>query len=228
MFDATAARTVATADFEKTTNLFAAELEDRITGLTMTERQELMNNLLNVVRSNDTAKAFAEGTYSQAKANDGSNAKALGAGKTVEEESLEALLSSPLLEQGQKAALLRIVAKPGDPTRIKVETDGTPSEIKRLQAEVTSLTKERDDAKQELDNERDEAKPGSLAAKAKTGGAIPSDAVKKADVRSKAEEAKVALTKLRASKVNPSDRVIPETEADKAIKAIDTLVTLVK
>lgn len=226
MFNATAARAVADHDFEKSTDLFAAELEDRLSGLSMTERTELMKNLLAVVTSTDTTKAFAGGTYSQAKANDGSAAKAVGSSSVdPEREALTTLVNSPILSTGQKHAIQRVLADSKDSGHIRVESDGTPSELKKLQGEVTNLTADVNSAKKELADERDDSKSGSLAAKLKA--AAPAGTVDKAKVKTELTAAKDALSK--PENAVRSDRwVLRKDDLGKATKAIDDALNLVK
>lgn len=232
MFSATAARAVADHEFEKTTDLFALELEDRIKSLSTTERTDLMNNLLAVVNNTDATKAFAGGTYSQAKANDGSAAKALG-GSSVdpEREALTTLVNSPVLSTGQKQAIKRVLAEPKDPGHIRVESDGTPSEVKTLQGEVTNLTADANNAKKELADERDDSKSGSLAAKLKAAGA-PAGTVDKAKVKTEADKIKAALDKSKAKvgffNGKPNGHQIDEADFKTATKAAEDIVNLVK
>lgn len=225
MFNATNARTAVASAIEADSDLFAAELEDRFEKMSISEQQALMRKLREVVSDQASAAAFAQGVYAQTK--DGSAANALGTGSTpTEDETKKALalvLGSPHIDTGVKH-LLRRAFDQAAPDHIPVEPDGTPSEIKNLQKQVQNLTKECDKAKTELDDERDDAKPGSLAHRlaATSGGALDTLT---ADVRTRAEAAKAAIDSATdtiggAKKLGKSSHGVAE-------RAIDEIIDLV-
>lgn len=231
MFNASAARLSADDEFEKATDLFAAELEDRTSGLTLTERKQLITNLLAVLSDDNATKTFVAGTYAQAKANNGSPAQALGSsGSDPERDALQVLVSSPMVSTGQKHALQRVLADPKDPGHLRVEADGTPAEVKKLQGEVTNLTSDANKAKQELADERDESKTGSLAAKLKaasSGTSTPgADFVKKSELKGLVATVKKTLDHQPGRWSRTVD--IPKAEFEKAQEAAKDLADKVK
>lgn len=176
MFNASNGRQVITDKIDGLTDRFAAEFEDRMTGLSLTQQENLVNRLLEVVSNKDTTSAFVAGTYAQN--SQGQPAAALGTGSgerqpATEQEALAFLLASGSLPSGVKQALKRLLY-PQDPAHIRVGADGTPEEVGHLRQQLASK-----DA--ELREERDPAKVGSLAHK--LAAAAPTNLVKKADVR---------------------------------------------
>lgn len=237
MFNAAASRAASDTEIEKISDDIAAEFEDRKRNLTTTEFKQLAKSLLELLGDENATKTFVAGTYAQAKASNGAPAQALGSsGSNPERDALQVLVNSPVILTGQKHALQRVLADPADARHLRVEADGTPSEIKTLKTEVANLTKDRDQANQdrdkaqkELADERDETKSGSLAAKAKaaSGGAPAADFVKKSEVKGELEAAKSALSNPKDGVIRTS-KVLKEADLNKAVAAIDKALGKVK
>lgn len=229
MFNATNARTAVASAIEADSDLFAAELEDRFKSMPLSEQQALMRKLREVVSDPNSAAEFAAGNYSQNGQAQQTPPPALGAGTAspTEDETKKALglvLNSTHVDVGFKH-LLRRGFDQAAPDHIKVESDGTPTEIKGLQKQVKDLTKERDDGKDKLDKERDPAETGSLAhqlAAAQAGGSL--DALKQ-DVKSHAEAAKTALD--QASDTLGGGKKLGKPSFDTASQAVDEVINLV-
>ncbi len=126
-------------------------------------------------------------------------------------EMFETLAKLPDEEQRKARALgaLRIIEED-----IKVNKDGTPEEVARLRTQVTTIEGERDQAKKDLANERDESVSGSLAAKLKNASTppAPADMVKKADLVSVVDGLGKTIvgekTSLGSTKVTGHDDVV--------------------
>ena len=93
--------------------------------------------------------------------------------------ALQALLRSDELSSGQKNLLQRVLI-PSHPQAIEVDNNGTPSEVGRLQGEVSTLTSDKTSLQQQLDN-RPAAAPTA------------DNVVPKAAVKAEAEKVKAAL-----------------------------------
>jgi hypothetical protein len=191
MFNAGNGRSSADDEFEKQTDQFAAELEDRLKNRSLSERRQLMDQLLAVVGNDDNTSSFAAGTYAQNSS--GQPAQALGSGSSGSgtvpadlQQALQVIGSDSRVTHGMMNAVGRILSDPTDAGHIRVEPDGTPTELKNTKTE-------RDDAKTELKNERDENHSGSLAEqlkaeKAKAKPAPAAGTVAKADVKPLVDE----------------------------------------
>ena len=163
MFDATAGRQAITNKIDQMTDRFAAEFEDRMSDLSMSEREALVAQLLQVMSGTDSARNFATNSAGQPAAQ-------LGAGTTTAtpnsgsnaQEGLQAILNDGTVDPGIKLALRRLLT-PGDPEHIPVGRDGTPSELVAARRERDQARTERDTARVELTNERDVNRNGSLA-----------------------------------------------------------------
>lgn len=147
MFDATAGRNATIKKIELDTNRFAAEVEDRMSDLSLSEQEALVKKLLEVVSSVDSARNFTVGQTAR---------RALGTGQyTDAQEGLQAILNDSSVDLGTKQALRRLLTL-ADHDHIAVSSDGTPSEL-------IATRHERDAAQRELENERDATHNGSLA-----------------------------------------------------------------
>ncbi len=181
---------------------FVADLEDSLDGLSRTEQIQLFDRLSAVVGSKDSFTAFVNGTYAQDST--GSPAKELIVGsstKSPESTVLDTVMASPALPDGVKMAFSRMIT-PGVSDYIKTEPDGTPTEIISLRKEVVTVTNQRDTAMDDLLNEKDPNKSGSMAAQlkeAQEASATPADMVKKDDLKPLIEEAKTAASDLTTS-----------------------------
>lgn len=201
MFNATTGRQASTAKIEARSDRIAANLEDRLTELSLDDREALMDRLDAVVASTDTTKSFVAGTYAQNSS--GQPAQALGSGNTgstggsqppTEQEALDALMNSPRLSGGIKNALRRIL-NPRDPEVIAVDNDGTPSDVAALTTELRrersdttagSLAHKAKEAERKLTEERDPNKTGSLAkqlADAQAAVAVPAGMLPQAEMQ---------------------------------------------
>lgn len=163
--DTAAARATHATELNDKANSFFMELEDRLSAMTAAEQSALLNHLTAVVASKDATMAFTAGQYAQQ--NNGQPAAALGAGTAApsaadETAALGVLMGSPLIDNGVKQALRRLL-NPSDPNPLMVEADGTPSELVATRNERDTAKTERDAARQALQDEKDPSKPGSLA-----------------------------------------------------------------
>lgn len=122
---------------------------------------------------------------------------ALGAGPSgstaqIDDMSaLQHLWTSTTLDPGVQNALKRLFAPNGDPTRMEVKPDGTPVVVDSLQNEVRTKETARATLETELNDERNENKSGSLAAKLKAATAAPATpagSVDKATLKTKVEQ----------------------------------------
>lgn len=211
MFNANNARTTVQGVIEADSDLFAAELEDRFEGMSLTDQQALMRKLREVVADPASVSAFVAGTYAQDSS--GNPARALGSGSAGsiadENAALQVIMASSNVPTGVKAAIVRIIT-PSDPAHIQVEDDGTPKALRAAE-------RERDQAKQALQDEKDPTKSGSLAkqlADAQAAVATPADMVVKATIKPLAEAAKAA-----ADAVKPSMAGGAASKADAQAKA---------
>jgi hypothetical protein len=187
--DTDAARTAHVSALNDKANAFVMELEDRLDGMTTTEQSSLLDRLAAVVSDKDSTAAFTAGIYAQQ--SNGQPAAQLGAGSSSanpEDDALQVIMASTRVPQGVKAAIVRVIT-PSDPAFIDVESDGTPKAFRAAERERDAVKTERDEARQELQDERDPNKSGSLAkqlaaaqAAATAGGLDPTkvDAVKTA------------------------------------------------
>ncbi len=156
MFDATAGRQAITNKIDQMTDRFAAEFEDRMSDLSMSEREALVAQLLQVMSGTDSARNFATNSAGQpaAQLGTGTTTATPNSGSNAQ-EGLQAILNDGTVDPGIKLALRRLLT-PGDPEHIPVGRDGTPSEL-------VAAKRERDAARVELTNERDVNRNGSLA-----------------------------------------------------------------
>ncbi|MEO5691051.1 MAG: hypothetical protein ABIQ64_02595 [Candidatus Saccharimonadales bacterium] len=203
--DTDSVRTAHTTTVKDKASTFWANLEDSLDGLGRSEQIQLFDRLNAVVGTKDSFTAFVNGTYAQDST--GSPAKAIGAGtstKSPEESALDTIMASPSVPDGVKMAIQRIIT-PGPPDYIKVENDGTPSEIVSLRKQVTDLTNQRDTTMSNLLDEKDPTKKGSLAEQlqeAKATPATPADMVKKDDILPLVDELKASANKLSSSRTS--------------------------
>ena len=170
MFDATKGQQAVTDQVETRSDEFAARFNE----LKPRQQLTLLEQFNQLLDSPDQVSAFQAGTYAQNSA--GQPAAQLGTGTTTAtptssnaQEGLQAILDDNNVDSGIKQALKRLLT-PRDPAHIPVGRDGTPSEIvttKRelatARAERDQLEAERDTAREELTNERDVNRNGSLA-----------------------------------------------------------------
>ena len=180
-----------------------AELEDRLEGMTSTERTALLDRLHAVLSDPDATADFSRGTYAQDSS--GNPARALGSGSAGsiadENAALQVIMASSNVPAGVKAAIVRIIT-PSDPAHIQVEDDGTPKALRAAERERDTAKTERDQAKQALQDEKDPTKSGSLAkqlADAQAAVATPADMVAKATIKPLAEAAKAAADAVKPS-----------------------------
>lgn len=193
MFNATNARTTVQQSIEADSDLFAAELEDRFQGMSLTDQQALMRKLREIVSDPSSVNAFVAGTFAQQSS--GQPAAALPGGSTPTpndlQDALDTIMSAPGATDGQKAALKRIFFPGRD--HLDVEDDGTPKALNAAKEEARK-------AKEELQNEKDENKPNSLAKQLKDAQAqtaTPADMVRKSEVKTLADEAKTAVDAIK-------------------------------
>ena len=203
--DTDAARTAHVSALNDKANAFVMELEDRLDGMTTTEQSSLLDRLAAVVSDKDSTAAFTAGIYAQQ--SNGQPAAQLGAGSSSanpEDDALQVIMASTRVPQGVKAAIVRVIT-PSDPAFIDVESDGTPKAFRAAERERDVVKTERDEARQELQDERDPNKSGSLAkqladvtaerdAARAAGGSFPDD------VKGRRKAAKEAW----ARKTNPA------------------------
>lgn len=150
------------------------------------------------------------------------------------QEALDSMMNSPLLSSGVKNALRRLL-NPHDPQVIAVESDGTPVEVKALSNELRDERNENKSgtlanklkvSETKLADEQDESKPGSLAGKLKAAKAVPATpagTVAKADVKSELDKVKAAADDLDTSMM--SSKIDGLTELEQAIKDAEQLVS---
>lgn len=194
MFNADAGRQASTQKIDQLTNRFAAEFEDRMMDLSMSEQEALVERLVEVMSGLDTARGFATNSAGQPAAQLGSGPSA----PPSEQEALDVLFNSPALSDGVKNALRRIL-NPRDPQVIAVENDGTPSELASTRTQRDRMESERDDARSRLAEEQDANRNGSLAhrlAAAQAAAATPADAVTKATMLPLVEAIEQAASQL--------------------------------
>lgn len=160
MFDATAGRQAITNKIDQMTDRFAAEFEDRMSDLSMSEREALVAQLLQVMSGTDSARNFATNSAGQPAAQLGTGSPSSNPGNA--QEGLQAILGDSSVDPGIKLALKRLLT-PGDPDHIPVGRDGTPSELVAAKRERDQAKAELDAARVELTNERDVNRNGSLA-----------------------------------------------------------------
>ncbi|MDB5165349.1 MAG: hypothetical protein JWM00_239 [Candidatus Saccharibacteria bacterium] len=191
MFDADKGRTAVDKKIDGLTDRLAAEFEDRMNSLSMTQQEQLVEQLLAVMSDNGLAASFAAGTYAQNSA--GQPAAQLGAGAAPTpndlQQSLNVILAAPGVTDGQKAAMTRIFF--GGPDHIAVEDDGTPKELISTRNQRDTEKRSRETAERSLAEERDPNKAGSLAkqlAAAQATPATPADMIPRADVKSVLED----------------------------------------
>jgi len=229
MFDATAGRQASTDKIETRSNRIAANLEDRLKELSLDDQEALMDRLDAVVASTDTTKSFVAGTYAQDSS--GQPARALGSGSSTGsptpndlQEALNVIMAAPAATDGQKAAMTRIFF-PG-PDHINVESDGTPSELVSTRTQRDNEKTAKEAAVQQLADERDPNKNGSLAkqlADAQATPTAPVGMVAKADIKTAAEE---ALAKVKAVKVSAlKGGAASKAEAEAATQAVIDLAS---
>lgn len=227
MFNATNARTAVQQSIEAESDLFAAELEDRFTGMSLTDQQALMRRLREVVADPNSVNAFVAGTFAQQSSGQPAAALPSGSGPSAnpEDDALQVIMASTRVPQGVKAAILRLIT-PSDPAFIDVEPDGTPKALKAAERERDAAKTERDQAKQELQNEKDPNKSGSLAkqlADAQAQAATPADMVRKADVKTLADEAKTAVDAIKPAMTGGA--AAAKTDALAKVDAVITKVS---
>lgn len=201
MFDAEKGRTTVDKMIDGLTDRLAAEFEDRMNSLSMTQQEQLVEQLLAVMRDNNLAVSFAAGTYAQNSA--GQPAAALGAGAAPTpndlQEALNVILAAPGATVGQKAAMTRIFF--GGADHIEVEDDGTPKELISTRTQRDTEKRAKDAAERSLNEERDPNKANSLAAQlaaAMARPATPADMVPKTDVKSVLEDIQQHAINLKA------------------------------
>lgn len=229
MFDATKGNAASEARIETMSDSFAADVMDFLTDTSISrhDKELLLERLSAVVADREEAKDFARNSSGQP-------AQQLGSGKSqtpTDEETRQALgvILASSMPNGFKQ-LLRRGYDQTTPDHIKVEDDGTPSELKDARAEVTKVTKERDNAKQELKDEQDPKNTGSLAhkldqEKSKAGTSLSADLVEKAKVKTELDKLAPELMKLK----NPSGGLLgksgdPKLKAQNALSAAASLV----
>jgi len=194
MFDANAGRQVSTQKIDQLTNRFAAEFEDRMKDLSMSEQEALVEKLVEVMSGLDTARSFATNSAGQP-------AAALGSGSSTGtptpndlQEALNVIMAAPAATDGQKAAMTRIFF-PG-PDHINVESDGTPSELVSTRTQRENERTAKETAVQQLADERDPNKNGSLAKQLADAQATPANVVAKATVLPLVEAVEQAASQL--------------------------------
>lgn len=226
MFNATNARASAHARLEQLTDRFAAEWEDRSVDMTMNEREQLWQKLLDVISDPTATKAFT--SEQNAQTTNGQPA-ALGAGSSGQpieaNEAFQAIMANNSVDQGVKHALRRVLI-PNDPDHIPVGRDGTPSELVAARQERDRAKAERDDAQAELANERDANRAGSLArqlADAQAEAAVPAEMIRKDAAQSLIAAVKTAADQLKTSMLSSHIDGIDELNA--AIDAANTAVS---
>lgn len=203
--DTDAARTAHVSALNDKANAFVMELEDRLDGMTTTEQSSLLDRLAAVVSDKDSTAAFTAGIYAQQ--SNGQPAAQLGAGSSSanpEDDALQVIMASTRVPQGVKAAIVRVIT-PSDPAFIDVESDGTPKAFRAAERERDAVKTERDEARQELQDERDPNKSGSLAkqlataqAAAAAGGGLDQAEVDAAKAALNTAEIEFAKRKPRA------------------------------
>lgn len=208
MFNATDARIRIASIIEADSDLFAAELEDRFAGMSLTDKQTLMRKLRDLIADPNSTAAFVQGTYAQN--SQGQPAAAIGTGQqppTNEQEALAFLLNSGSLPSGVKQALKRLL-NPQDPAHIRVWADGTPEEVSNLRQQVADLTGQ-------LAAERDPAVAGSLKQRlaAATAAANPSNCVRKDAVKTALDAVKTALDAVKTSALSSRIEGLEEAKA---------------
>lgn len=199
MFDSTKGRAASTKKLDGMTDRFAAEFEDRMSDLSMTQQEQLLEQLLAVMGDTDATSSFAAGTYAQDSS--GAPAKALGSSGTVsdDDEALQVIMASSKVPAGVKAAILRIIT-PSDPGFIDVEADGTPKELVATRKERDNAKTAQKAAEDKLSEEQDENHAGSLAQQLKDAKAAPApaaDSVKKSDMKASLEDLKTDVEALK-------------------------------
>jgi len=200
MFDATAGRQASTQKIDQLTDRFAAEFEDRMKDLSMSEQETLVEKLVDVVSGLDAARSFATNAAGQP-------AAALGTGgaqqfdptQITAQQALTALATheprlGPVL---QRMALG--LQSPNTPGALVVNQNGEFAELDAARREVADKERERADAVRELNEERDANHNGSLAhqlAAAQNAAATPVDAVAKATMLPLVEAVEQAASQL--------------------------------
>ena len=157
---------------------------------------------------------------------------ALGSGRSAPLEQLddktamEHLWNSTTLDQGVQNALKRLFAPNGDPTRMEVKPDGTPVVVDSLRNEVRAKENNRAALETELDDERNENNPGSLAQKLKAATAAPAtpaDAVDMATLKTKVEQLREDEQHLETSFA--TNKIQGRDDLDATIKELEQLVS---
>lgn len=189
--DTTSTRGAHTKALNTKASTLVMELEDRLDGMTAAQQHELLDQLQAVLGNEDHTAAFAAGTFAQQSS--GKPAAALPVGSTPTpndlQDALDTIMSAPGATDGQKAALKRIFFPGRD--HLDVEDDGTPKALNAAKEEARK-------AKEDLQNEKDPTKSGSLAKQlADAQAATPADMVRKADVKTLADEAKTAVDAIK-------------------------------
>lgn len=146
-------------------------------------------------------------------------------------QAIQVIQRHPRVDEGQRNLLVRAFSDPSNPIHIRVLRDGTPEETNRARQEARqailerdAMRVERDTLQRELDQERDENRPGSMAQKLKhaltinppsggsgTGGATSTGRVK---VKDKISD---ALRTLNAAGSVRRRRILSEDEFNQVV-----------
>lgn len=227
LFNAAAGHAASDKKIEEASNQIAADIDNLLDDPTVGRqvKENLLARIAELVANPESVTAFAAGTYAQATASDGSPARALGSGtgsatSIPAPDAYKALLAAPETDvsTGVKHLLVRIFdPRATDP--ITVDNNGTPTDVNLLQQQVTALTKQ-------LDNQKDESFAGSLAAQLKKANddlrAVPTNVVDKAKVRTIATKL-AKLAGARASRTNDRNTTVPDIKVDAVLAAYDEL-----
>lgn len=207
MFNAMNGKAVIQARIEAASDLLAADAMAFLADPTVSEadKEAAIEAAAKIFRNRDTMAALAAGTYAQNSS--GQPAAQLGSSgdstepNANENAALATLMASPLVDDGVKAALRRLL-NPRDPAPLIVEANGTPVAVTSANNERDTAKAAKDAAEAALRDERDPAKAGSLAkqlADANATSSTPADLVRKDAVRPLAEAVKAAIEGIKPS-----------------------------
>jgi len=197
MFDATQGNQAIENQVETETNEFAALYMD----LSPRKRLVIITKMNELLRDGTSIDAFATGTYAQNTA--GQPAKALGSGSSGVSndtgEAIRVILADTGLDGGFKH-LIRRGYDQSAPDHIEVEADGTPKALRTTERQRDAERTAKETAVQQLADERDPNKNGSLAKQLADAQAVaaPADMIQKAPMKSALEDIKQHADDLKA------------------------------
>lgn len=200
MFDADAGRQATIEKIDQLTNRFAAEFEDRMKDLSMSEQESLVEKLVEVMSGTDTARSFATNSAGQP-------AQALGGGSSQQFDPTQITSQQALAVLAGHEPRLGVVLQrmalglqnQNAPGALVVNQNGEIAELEAARLEVADKERERAEAVRKLNEEKDANRSGSLAhqlAAAQRATATPADMVAKATMQPLIEAVEQATSQL--------------------------------